>query len=237
MLIGGLIVGPWGVYRLLMKRWRWLTGERAFTLFILLLGAGALVVAAHDPALRPQVVGLHATPSWVAAYALSVLIGGIGCYGLGRGGLGAPVSRATTLPGRRVMQWMGVAVVMGLVEEYYFRGVWGTLGGALLANLLYVLLLSPRRLHAWELLNALTLFGFGLSLSWAYVVTHSLAIPAGLHTAAYFVYHRWPRILAGRSPRTWGYWMGGEDPALGIGPVAVYWVAAWLSVRVVAGWS
>lgn len=245
---GALLLGAFLAVRLVRVFKRHLAGQRAFLFFVVILGASALAsdVLSSQP---PAAVGVGMSRSWMRAYLLSTLLGAVLVYPLSKGFFGSPLGRARPSAPVKEIQSIAVAVFVGIVEEYYFRGAWGSLcrgefgpvWGAAATNGVFVSLLwvlgrrgkataSPRALH---LLTLATLYGFGLSLSWAWEVSQSLAIPAGIHTGIYYVYHHWPRLRAGRSPKTLAYWTGGEDPALGLGPVAVYWIAAGLSLWLV----
>ena len=236
ILLAGLMFAMRGV-PWLGRRW---PGSRGFLVFLLVLGVSALAAMATNTLWRSDTLGIEINRSWIAAYLLGVVLTGPMIYGLSHGLFGAPAARPFVGSFRREIPRLSAALAVGVVEEWYFRGVWGLLcresfgplAGALAANAVFILALAPWFQRSRGL-NLLSLFGFGLSMSWAWQMTGSLAVPAGIHTAAYYGFQHWPRRPAGRSSKTWAYWLGGEDSAVGAGPVAVYALAAVLAVGLV----
>ncbi len=215
-------------------------GSRGFLAFLAVLGASAWAAMAAHASWRSGALGIEISRSWIAAYLLSLILTGPMVYGLCHGLFGAPAARSSVRSWRGEIRRLFAAGTVGMVEELYFRGVWGLvcresfgpLAGALAANAVFIWALAPW-FHRSRGLNLLSLFGFGLSMSWAWQMTGSLAVSAGIHTAAYYGFQRWPRPPAGRSSKTWAYWLGGEGSAVGAGPVVVYALAAILAVGLV----
>ena len=231
--VGILLAGAFLARRLALLFSRQQATQRAFLLFVLFLGASALAIAAADPRWGPAALGIQANPLWAAGCFLSVVI---------TVGVVYPLSQVLFMSHAKwtrptgplpEIRWFAAALFVGVVEEYYFRGVWGALCrepfgsllGAVMANGVYVAVLLPW-IRTTRLRTLGALYGFGLALSWSYEVTHSLAVPAGIHTAAYYINNRLPRSQAGPSQNRLPRWIGE-----GLGPVALYWAAASICVR------
>jgi hypothetical protein len=136
------------------------------------------------------------------------------------------------------------ACIIGLAEEYYFRGFWIAIAGPVIASginavIMGVMMAWTNSTQSWPtkmqffVLPSLSLFFFGLAMSWAYQQSHSFAGIAGLHAGAYYAFAQRPIVPAGRSWRTMKYWLGGESPALGLAPVLLYGLVAGLFMMAV----
>lgn len=172
---------------------RRLNFRHSFVLFLPFLGICALAGFFFDPRLRPGALGILPSSAWIPAFFLSMGIGTVVLYPFYRLLWGSSLKWA--------LGWFLVALFAGVVEEAYFRGVWGNLCrepfgpllGALIVNGVFVWVISPW-IRSNRLIRLATLYGFGLSMSWAYEATRSLAVPAGIHAAVFYMGRCWPRL-------------------------------------------